>query len=75
MRCKYLKSPPMIFTSIQYEVNATDYFGNIFRTHDYLNERSIRRFVEGVDKSRWFEELAPTDINAAYIPSLNQFGK
>ena len=60
---------------LQYQVNVADYFGNVFRTYDYLTERSIQRFVGGVDKTRWFEELAPTDINAFYHPSLNQFSK
>ena len=60
---------------MQYEVNKNDYFGNIFRTYDYVTERSIRRVVQGVDRNMWFEELIPTDINAFYHPSLNQFSK
>lgn len=59
---------------LQYMVDANDYFENYFRTFDYIIKRNIRRIREGIDKSRWFEELFPTDINAAYIPNLNQFG-
>ena len=55
-------------------VDANDYFGNYFRTFEYLFKRNIRRTKEGIDKTRWLEELHPTDINAAYIPNLNQFG-
>ena len=55
-------------------VDANDYFGNYFRTFEYLVNRNIRRIREGIDKTRWLEELVPTDINAAYIPNLNQFG-
>ena len=56
-------------------MEANDYFGNIFRTREYIIQRGLRRVMEGVDKTRWLEEFAPTDVNAFYHPSLNQFGK
>ena len=58
---------------LQYEVDARSYFSNIFRTHDFLTQRAIQRVSEGPDRTRWLEEFIPTDINAFYHPSLNQF--
>ena len=55
-------------------VDANDYFGNYFRTFEYIFKRNIRRIKEGIDRTRWFEELHPTDINAFYAPNLNQIG-
>lgn len=57
-------------------VDPSDYFGNFFNTWEFNLGRNIRRTMEGIDKTRWFEDfLYPTDINAAYAPSLNQFSK
>ena len=60
---------------LQYSVDPNDYFGNAFRVWDYVRKRELRRVMEGTPKTQWFVELAPTDINAFYSPSLNQFSK
>ena len=60
---------------LQYSVDPSDYFGNAFRVWDYVRKRELRRLMEGVSKTQWFVELAPTDINAVYVPPLNQFSK
>ena len=56
-------------------MDPSDYFGNMLRVSDHVIRRELRRLMEGTPKTSWFEELAPTDINAFYAPSLNQFSK
>jgi predicted metalloendopeptidase len=56
-------------------VDPSDYFGNALRAFDPARRRELRRLMEGTPKTTWYEGLAPTDINAFYIPSFNQFGK
>ena len=56
-------------------MDPSDYFGNVLGNLDHIRRRQVRRVMEGTPKTSWFEEIAPTDINAFYHPSLNQFSE
>lgn len=56
-------------------MDPNDHFGNILRVFDTLRRRELRRLMEGTPRTTWYEGFAPTDINAFYNPSLNQFSK
>ena len=57
----------------QYNVSATDFFGNIMGYAKVNTKRELKHLGEPVDTSEWLN--APTEVNAYYNPPYNQFGE
>ena len=63
----------ILYTHMQYTINADNYFGNYLQTVKLSFLDDLRSLRQAVDKSVWL--TPPTAVNAYYDPQFNEFGE